>query len=146
MRRSMEMLYPAIIGAVSVIVAAAWMSVGGTLPKSENLLSSLVSLGGVFAGFIATAKTIVAGMNKRTLTRLNKCGFASDLRHYLAEGLWVAFALCAMSIVGFTDSLKERGWYIAILFALAAYALACLHRIAVIAMNLLHQNDADTTG
>lgn len=133
-----EKYYP--IACSVVILGALGMLIQYTsfkMPSSENMLSSLASLGGVFAGFIATAKTILLGLRERVRLRLVNSKYILDIRRYFTEALWVSLALCVMSVIGFVPVLKVTPSYVALLFALLAYSLACLHRIARIAMNLL---------
>jgi hypothetical protein len=50
------------------------------LPQGENLLAAVVSLGGIFAGFLATIKTLLLGANEKTLDRLRKSGYIAEWR------------------------------------------------------------------
>ncbi len=137
-----ENWYPRMAGFLTTGVLIVACAYGSTdyLPQGENMLASLVSLGGVLAGFLATMKTLLMGMKDETLDRLKKSGYMPLLKDYLAEALWSALALCAISVVGFAPIVgKSNPIYLALLAGLLVYSLTALYRVTRIGMGLLTQ-------
>ncbi len=64
--RQIERAYPYFIG----LAAFGWtMGVdvtGFVVPTGDSMLSALVSLGGIFAGFLATLKTLLFALSDQT--------------------------------------------------------------------------------
>lgn len=137
-----EQWYPRVVGALVAALATLVCGHGSPnyLPQGENMLASLVSLGGILAGFLATMKTMLMGMKEETVARLRKSGYMPLLKDYLGEALWSALALCAISVVGFSPAIgKGNPLFLAVLLGLLAYAFASLYRVTRIGMGLLTQ-------
>ena len=103
--------------------------------SKDAYLGALLSLGGVFTGFMATLKTLLFSLNDKTYKRLKASGYDADLLRYLAEALWGSMALCATALVGF--HLPFVPWLCALLGGIVVFAIAAIIRIAHIATKLL---------
>jgi hypothetical protein len=133
----LERIYPHIIGAGTAALVYDAHLFAIALPQGENLLAAVVSLGGIFAGFLATIKTLLLGANEKTLDRLRRSGYIAELKRYLSEGIWSAILLCVVAIVGFSKSLVDDFRFLCVLFGVLAFCLAALFRITRIGMALL---------
>lgn len=134
-----EQWYPRVFGAASAV--AAWglcAKLGIGLPQGEEMLSSVVSLGGVLAGFLATMKTLLMDMKQETIDRLRRSGYMEHLRNYISEALWASLILCVVAISGFSSSIGlSNVFYLSFLTGLLVYAFSCLYRVTRIGMALL---------
>jgi hypothetical protein len=137
----LEKWYPIAVGVLATSVAFTLFACYGVrLPQGESLLASLVSLGGILAGFLATMKTMLMGMKDETLNRLRQSGYMPYLKNYLSEALWSALILCVASVIGFSPSIGSSNTiYLSILIGILAYAFAALYRMTRIGMGLLTQ-------
>lgn len=137
---TVESLYPLVIGlvagAVTIVVYGRLSS--DFLPQGENMLASLVTLGGIVAGFLATMKTLLIGMSEETAKLLTESNYVPQLKKYLGEALRASLCLCIVAIAGFAPILsKPDPLYQALLFGFLAYSLAALLRVTLISMALL---------
>ncbi|MCA0198914.1 MAG: hypothetical protein LCH59_12490 [Proteobacteria bacterium] len=141
MKITHERWYPRLLGIATA--AAAWTLCkyfGIKLPQGENMLSALVSLGGILAGFLATMKTLLMGMKEESISRLKKSGYMPHLRDYLSEALWGSLALCVFAVAGFSPSVgATSSVYLSVLVGLFVYSFAALYRVTRIGMGLLTQ-------
>ncbi len=105
-------------------------------PKErEEYLAALLSVGGIFAGFMATLNAMLFAMNERTRKRLHNSGYEADLRTYVAEAVYGAFVICACSLAAFfMESSNEVN---AVLIGIAVFTLAAVIRVSVIGTRLL---------
>jgi len=127
------------------VLAALWAIAFGlfqwkgwfVLPASSKdaYLGALLSLGGVFTGFMATLKTLLFSLNDKTYRRLKASGYDRDLLRYLADALWGSMALCAIALVAF--HLPFASWLCALIGGVVVFAIASIIRIAHIATKLL---------
>ncbi len=134
-----ERIGPAAFGAIILAGSIALHKLGYGLPSGDSFLESLVSLGGILAGFLATMKTLLLAMREQTMEKLRSSGYIHDLRWYLSEALWGSLFLCVVALVGFSTHLHGSPYLYAVLLGLLAHALASLHRVTRIGTSLLLQ-------
>ena len=132
-----ERIYPYAGGIAAGLVVLALSRCGYTLSYSEEMLSALVSLGGIFAGFLATVKTLLLTMDRVVMRRLRESGYISDLLLYLKEGIYSSLILCLVAMIGFNSAISDPENHAALLFSVLFFALLALYRIARISMALL---------
>lgn len=138
-----ERYYPYVLGAVAC-AAVLWIDHKGySISYSENMLASLVSLGGIFAGFLATVKTLLLTMSGPVQKRLSDSGYIDDLLRYLREGVYGSLLLCILAMVGFASAMKFPEVHAALLFGVLCFALLALYRITRISMALLVSNNSN---
>lgn len=132
-----ERMYPYVAGLTACVVAIFVDSLGYKVPYNDSMLEALVSLGGIFAGFLATLKTLLAAMSNDTYSRLKDSGYITDLLTYLMEAIWGSLLLCVVAMFGFNGSIKYPATHAALLFGLLFFALMSLYRVTKIGMGLL---------
>jgi hypothetical protein len=134
-----ERIYPYAIGIAAT--SCCWLACENfniQPPSGEEMLSSVVSLGGILAGFLATIKTLLMDMKAETIESLGSSGYSKYLRTYLSEALWSSLALCSYAIAGFSNSVGfDNIIYQCILIGILACALSALYRVTRIGMALL---------
>jgi len=109
-----ERYAPYILALVSAII---WYVTDTKLPKENDVLSASLTLGAILTGFLATAKTIVmSSLESKVMIRLIKVGYLPDLISYLKQAIWLSFAFCIISLIGFftlnTSSCYGLAWLI----------------------------------
>jgi len=109
------------------------------IPQGESMLESLVGLGGILAGFLATMKTMLMSMRKETLDRLKQSGYMPHLKDYISEALAGSIILCGAAIIGFSPVIKnsQSPLFLAIIIGLLFYSISTLYRVTRIGMGLL---------
>lgn len=132
-----ERAYPYLLGGVAFLWTLGVDRLSFEVPYNDGLLSSLVSLGGIFAGFLATLKTLLGAIGDDAYARLKSSGYLDDLLLYLREAIWGSLALCVFAMFGFADVMLYPIFHCALLFGLLFFSLAALYRITKIGMNLL---------
>lgn len=138
-----ERYYPYFWGVIAC-VAVWWIDRKGySISYSENMLASLVSLGGIFAGFLATVKTLLLTMSGPVQKRLVESDYIEDLLRYLREAIYGSLLLCITAMIGFANAIKFPAIHAAAMFGLLVFALLALYRITRISMALLVSNNSD---
>jgi hypothetical protein len=130
-----ENAYPWVVGGAVFLLAIGAHAAGVSLPSTENFFSAIISLGGVFAGFMATLKAMLFGMDAVTFKRLQDSGYLCDLVNYLSTALWASLVLCGAAIIGFS----QVGKYVVLdagILALVSFALAAIYRVTTISTAL----------
>lgn len=138
-----ERYYPYFWGVVAC-AAVLWIDHKGySISYSENMLASLVSLGGIFAGFLATVKTLLLTMSGPVQKRLSESGYIDDLLRYLREGIYGSLLLCILAMIGFANAIKFPAIHAAVLFGALCFSLLALYRITRISTALLVSNNSN---
>lgn len=102
MRHSLtyERWYPTLFGVALAILA--WLIDFGLPEESrKELLSATISIGGILAGFLGTAKTILLALPREVQQRLRSTGYMDNLTQYLGEAMLGSLAVAAISVAGF---------------------------------------------
>lgn len=135
-----ERWYPWIFGAAAGVV---WYRFGPSLPMDGNFLSSALTLGSILAGFLATAKAILLGMQGSQIMRdLRRSGYIRDLVAYLRSGIYASFSFSIVSLAGFFN-LSGNAVYGAVWCAMAVLAAAAFYRVVQILLRVLHFADRE---
>lgn len=86
-------------------------------PASSEILGSTISFAAIFAGFLATAKSILIALNTPAVEKLKTTRFYTMLLSYLAQAIWLALVLCAFCLLGYFVPHREH-WLFASFWAL----------------------------
>ena len=120
-----ERLYPYIFMALA---AYFWNQLDLTFPKSESILSSTLSVSGIFVGFLATSKAILMTMTSAIIERLKESGYMRILASYIAGAIWLNLFFCGFNVIGFFQT-QNSDWYSTIWIALVVGALFSFIRV-----------------
>ncbi len=141
MNATAEKLYPAGLGiVVGAAVGFAAFKSGDVkfFPSDADILGSSISLAAIFAGFLATAKSMLISIDTPTMQELKKTRFYSLLLDYLASAIWAALILCVFCLAGYFVKDREKLWWFAGLWsALAVFSLATWFRVTQIFLQLM---------
>lgn len=139
MRHSLtyERWYPTMFGAA--LAFAAWL-LDFSLPddSKKELLSATITIGGILAGFLGTAKTILLGLPREVQQRLRTSGYLDNLTLYLGEAMLGSLTVAVISVGGFFWIMTKHP----VLFASAwigvfAYSIIAFWRVSKIMLLLL---------
>lgn len=70
-------------------------------PEVDTVLSSTLTVSGIFVGFLATCKAILISMRSSVLDDLMEAGYLEDLMLYLKHAIWGNLAFCVVNVVGY---------------------------------------------
>lgn len=93
-----EKWMPFILASVG---AYLWHFLQLSLPVGENVLGSSLTIGAIFAGFLATAKAILMSLDSPVMKRIKETSYMNELVMYLAQAIWLSFSFCVVSLVGY---------------------------------------------
>ncbi|GAB3028624.1 hypothetical protein GCM10027285_08690 [Oleiagrimonas citrea] len=132
-----ERLFPWLWGVCSAAALLVGHYVWGLqMPTGDSYKSALLTLGGIFAGFMATLTALLYSMRDETFERLRDSKYLKDLLDYLHEALWSSLLLCFVTWVSFW--VPDSCWFLqVVLGGLAVFTMAAIFRIAKIASSLL---------
>lgn len=132
-----ERAYPYFVAIGAAGVVAAVDLFGYKISYSDNMLSALISLGGIFAGFLATVKTLLLTISNDVKSSLTESGYLGPLLAYLREGIYGSLLLSVVAIAGFNTAMKLPDVHASVLYGLLGFAVAALYRISRISVSLL---------
>lgn len=141
--RSFERVYPYAWGLVATGVVFFLNACGYKVSYSENMLSAVISLGGIFAGFLATIKTLLLTIASDVKRTLHDSGYMDPLLSYLKEGIAGSLLLCLIAMVGFDRAVASSVAHAALIYGFLLFSVAALYRITVIAVYLLSAKDGE---
>ena len=103
----LEQFSPYILGLSAIFI---WWQLGLTLPTGDGILGSSLTLGAILTGFLATAKAIIMTLDSPIMQRLRETDYIHDIVSYLSQAIWLSFAFCILTLVGFFID-KSLTWY-----------------------------------
>ena len=117
-----EKLYPYLHG---VIYAALWASLPLEFPDNDALSASMLSVSGIFVGFLATSKAILISTSSEVIIDLKKSGYIDEVVSYIGQAIWINLAFCLINVVGFfidrTDLIYSTVWILFGVMSLSAF-------------------------
>lgn len=138
-----ERIYPYFLSVLAAGAVAVVDFYGYKVSYSDNMLSALISLGGIFAGFLATVKTLLLTISSDVKASLTESGYLKPLLAYLREGIYGSLVLSVVAMAGFNAAMKWQDVHASILYGLLGFAVAALYRISRISVSLLTAKQPD---
>jgi hypothetical protein len=86
---------------LGLIAAALFWRTDTRFPREEGLLASAITLGAIFAGFLATTKAIIMSLTHEVRQRLEKSNYMNDLAFFLGQAIYLAVIFCLVSLAGY---------------------------------------------
>lgn len=131
-----EQLYPWLCGLWVIAVILVAGDLDASIPHGEGYKGAILTLGGVFAGFMATLNALLFAMQDTAFQRLKDSGYLKDLVRYLQEAIWASLALCLSAAVAFW--IPDSYWYVeAFIGGVVAFTTTAVFRISIISAHLL---------
>jgi len=98
MKLIFERLYPYIIALISAFL---WNQHHIVFPKGDSIISSTLTVSGIFVGFLATSKSILISMNSSIISEIKKSGYMNDLVSYIGHAIWSNLAFCSFNVIAY---------------------------------------------
>lgn len=96
--RIFERLYPYV---VPLLLAVATVRFGVGFPRSNEVLSASITMGSIFIGFLATAKSILLGLQTAGFQQIRKTKFFPLLISYLKEAIYCSLIYCCLCLAAY---------------------------------------------
>ncbi|MBB6245693.1 hypothetical protein [Rhodanobacter sp. A1T4] len=132
-----ERFYPWMCGIVCTGgLLIAHYALDMKMPSGDGYKSALLTLGGIFSGFMATLNALLFSMSNESFTRLRESEYLKDLLVYLNEALWSSLVLCFFTWIAFW--VPEKYWQLeALLGGLTVFSIVAIFRVSRVATSLL---------
>lgn len=127
-----ERTYPYILMGIA---ACLWYRLQLVFPSSDSVLSSTLSVAGIFVGFLATSKAILMSMSSSIIERLRSSGYMAVLASYIAQAIWLNLLFCMINVVGYFKNQAEL-WFSVAWVALAVGALTSFVRVTHVMLQI----------
>lgn len=127
-----ERTYPYILMGVAAFL---WYRLQLAFPDSDSVLSSTLSVSGIFVGFLATSKAILISMSSPIIERLRTSGYMAVLASYIAQAIWLNLLFCMINVVGYFKNQAEI-WFSIAWVALAVGALTAFIRVTHVMLQI----------
>lgn len=127
---------PYILGVIATLV---WYTNDVSLPAGEGILSSSMTVGAIFTGFLATAKAILMSLKSRVMKRIKETGYIVDLVSYLSQAIWLSFSFCILSLLGYFFP-AYPSWYGYLWIAIAVSMAFAFIRVTNIMLKVLKKD------
>jgi hypothetical protein len=114
-----EKLMPFIL---ALIGASVWHLYGLSLPQDNSVLGSSLTIGAIFAGFLATAKAILMSLDSPVMQRIKATTYMNELVSYLAQAIWLSFSFCIVSLCGYF--MDNQNYYFGMIWIAIAVGMA----------------------
>lgn len=132
MKLLFEKLYPYIIAMIATFL---WYKLDIKLPSGDSILSSTLTVSGIFVGFLATSKAILLSMESDIIRDLKDSGYINELVSYIAQAIWLNLAFCVLTVVGyFIDQASQC--YSLVWIALVTMSLVSFIRVTDIMLKI----------
>ncbi|MEW5248652.1 hypothetical protein [Microbulbifer discodermiae] len=132
MKLKFEKAYPYIL---AIIAGSLWWIINIGFPSDNAIISSTLSVSGIFVGFLATSKAILISMNSPLVCELRKSGYINELVSYIGQAIWFNLIFCTANVVGYFVN-RAAEWYSIIWISLAVGSLLAFVRVTHIMLKV----------
>lgn len=123
--RVFERLYPYII---PIVLVGAALRFEIKFPQSNEILSASITMGSIFIGFLATAKSILLGLQTPGFEQIRRTKFFPLLITYLKEAIYCSLIYCCACLFAFFFA-HDYSWVVATWAYLTAATLLTFIRV-----------------
>jgi len=127
-----EIIYPYLFGLIAGYI---WWKAGAKFPSGDAILSSTLSVSGIFVGFLATSKAILISMNSPLVNELKRSGYINELVSYIGQAIWLNLAFCTLNVIGYF-SIRDAYWFSLTWVALSTASLMAFIRVTHIMLKI----------
>jgi hypothetical protein len=109
MRRRLffEQTYPYLFG---LLAGFFWWKASISFPSNDSIISSTLSVAGIFVGFLATSKAILISMNSPVINELKRSGYINELVSYIGQAIWLNLAVCTLDVIAYFAN-QTKVWF-----------------------------------
>jgi hypothetical protein len=132
MKLIFEKIYPYVLGVVASVL---WFRLNLTFPTNDSILSSTLTVSGIFVGFLATSKAILMTMTSTIIDSLKRSGYISELVSYIGQAIWINLVFCSFNVVGFFVNTSDC-WYSILWMGIAIGSLTSFVRVTDIMLKI----------
>lgn len=112
----------------AVLAAVIWTQMNLSFPTSDSILSSTLTVSGIFVGFLATSKAILMSMSSPIINELKDSGYIEELVSYIAQAIWVNLSFCSLNVIGyFVDT--SQSWFSTLWIGIAICSITAFIRV-----------------
>lgn len=142
---SWERLHPYVIGSVFAALVYYFKDCGIDFDKDSSFYASIITLGGVFAAFTITIKSIILSNDKKMKVITNS-GYKDVFLNYLSESTDSSLLLCVIGLLGFIGVIAELPIFSPVVAGLFVFCLLALRRVTRITVAVLKQDEKEGAG
>lgn len=106
MKLLVEKVYPYVF---SILASIIWYELDIKFPSSDSVLSSTLTIAGIFIGFLTTSKALLISIDSPVLNDLRQSGYIKDLTSYMKEAIWGNLIFCIINIIGYFLPISKGG-------------------------------------
>ncbi len=132
MKLLFEKIYPYVFGILASVI---WMQIGIGFPTSDSILSSTLTVSGIFVGFLATSKAILMSMSSSIIDDLKDSGYIQELVSYIGQAIWINLLFCSFNVLGFFVC-TTNNWYSVVWAGIAISSLFAFIRVTHIMLKI----------
>lgn len=133
-----EKYAPYVLG---IIAAWIWTVAGVSMPKSDAVLGSALTIASILTGFLSTAKAILMSLDTPIMGRLRSQKYYDDLVSYMSEAIWMSFGFALTCLIGYFcmgASIYGQLW-----IAIGVASSATFMRVTNIMLKILRRSHED---
>ncbi|MDO6594680.1 hypothetical protein [Neptuniibacter sp. 1_MG-2023] len=132
MKLLFEKTYPYLFGIIACVL---WWQSKSQFPTSDAIISSTLSVSGIFVGFLATSKAILISMNSPLINDLKDSGYINELVSYIGQAIWLNLAFCTLDVIGYFSQ-QSASWYSILWVGLSVASLSAFIRVTHIMLQI----------
>jgi len=127
-----EKSYPYFFGLLASIF---WLIFSPEFPGTDSILSSTLTVSGIFVGFLATSKAILMSMSSPIIGELKKTGYIHELVSYIGQAIWINLLFCTLNVIGYFVNTSSL-WFPMLWIGISICALAAFARVTNIMLKI----------
>ena len=127
-----EKLYPYFFGLLASIF---WLIFSPVFPNTDSILSSTLTVSGIFVGFLATSKAILMSMSSQIIGELKRTGYIHELVSYIGQAIWINLLFCTLNVIGYFVN-TSSWWFSMVWIGVSICALAAFARVTNIMLKI----------
>jgi hypothetical protein len=140
-----EKRHPIGLGIIAAAASGGAAYYGVNLPSDSAFFSSVITLGGIFAAFAVTLKSMMLS-NEKKMKILAESGYKPIFMGYFSSSIDGALLLCFIGLLGFFDQISALFWFAPLVIGCFVYALLALRRTTLVSNAVIRQTEKRSAG
>lgn len=142
---SWERVHPYVIGCVTSALVYYFNNCGVDFDKDSAFFSSVITLGGIFAAFTITIKSIILS-NEEKMKVITNSGYKQVFLTYMTESTDSSLLLCVIGFLGFIKVIADLSVFSSVVAGVFVFCLLALRRVTRITVAVLKQDTREGAG